>query len=87
MTRPLNANAQLIAETSEMPYVGFEKILLFAFLAVYVWRDCGRRNYPIRLKFGTNVYVLCETSLQFLVNISQTVVYRDYKNISLCYRF
>ena len=31
-------------------------------ISVSLWRDSGRRNYPIHLKFNTNVYVLYKIS-------------------------
>ena len=30
------------------------------YFSVSVWRDSGRRNYPMYLKFGMNAYVLCK---------------------------
>ena len=39
---------------------GLEKFSVFVFLSVCMWRDSGRRNYPIYMKFCTNIYVLSE---------------------------
>ena len=52
----------ITVETSVRSYIRLEKLLLSVFLFVCVWLDSFRRNYPIRLKFGTNVSVLCEIS-------------------------
>ena len=51
-----------IVETSVRPYVGLEKFLVFVFPFVSVWCENGHRNYPTHLKFGTNIYMLCEIS-------------------------
>ena len=64
-TEPLpimKRNKTIIAETSVRPYIRLEKFLMFAFLSVCVSRDSDRKNYPIRFKFGTNVYLLYEIS-------------------------
>ena len=50
-----------IAKTSVRSYTGFEKVFGFV-ISVCMTRDSGHRNYPIPLKFGTNIYVFCETS-------------------------
>ena len=50
------------AETLVGLYIGLEKLSMFVFLSVCVSRDSRRRNFPIRLKFGTNGYVLSEIS-------------------------
>ena len=51
----------IAAKTSVRPTIEPED-LVFTFLSVCVLRDSGRRNYPIRLKLDTNIYVLCEIS-------------------------
>ena len=57
------------------------KILLFIFLSVCVWRDSGLRNYPICLKFCTNVYVLYEIKLYSCwCTLSKYNFYRDTQN-------
>ena len=54
-----------------------------AFLPVCVWLDTSRRNYQIRLKFGTNVYTPCEincivhcpNSAHILIHESTSIYY------------
>ena len=43
-------------------YIGVEKFLMFVFLSACVSDDGSCRNYPIHLKFGININVLCEVS-------------------------
>ena len=50
------------------------KVLGFC-IPVYLWRNSGRRNYPIRLKFDPNIYVLCEICSEFFVSkVSESYV-------------
>ena len=67
-------------------YLWLEKFLVFVFLSVYVWHDSGHRSYPIRLKFGTNVYTLCEISfINFGVHWPNTSCTRIDKSIWIHY--
>ena len=80
----LYGNTQkLTAETSVKPNIGLEKFLVFLFLSVCVWGNSSPRHYPIRLKFLTNVYMLCEISCIVLgVHFLNSACTRIYKNIS-----
>ena len=63
----------IFTETSVRPYVGVEK---FVFLSI--WRDSDLRNYPIPLKFDTNIYVLCE----IMVHIAQIACVQRHTKVS-----
>ena len=48
----------VIGEKAVSACIGVEEFLVF--MSDCVWWNSGRRTYPIRLKFGTNVYILCK---------------------------
>ena len=51
---------------------------------IYVRRDSGSKNYPIYLKFGINVYLLCKIrSIIFAVRCSNDVCIGMLKIISM----
>ena len=51
-----------------------------------LWHDSGRRNYPIRLKFDTNIYMLCEISCTiFGVHCSNRASEEIQKSTSIHY--
>ena len=58
---------------------------VFSFcIPVCLSRDSGRRNFPICLKFGTNVFVLCKISrMVFEVHCLKSAFTRMHKNISI----
>ena len=72
-------------------YVEIERLLVFLVLRFF-WQDNNCINYPINLKFGTDVWLLCEIicvvfwvyCCTFLVYIEARV--REYKKISMHYR-
>ena len=50
----------------------------------YLRGDSGNRNYPIKLKFHTNIYGLCEIScIVFAVHCPNSVCIGIQKNISI----
>ena len=55
-----------------------KKFLVFTFLYVCTSSDNGCKYFSIRLKFGINVYILCEvTWIIFSVYTAKKSVYRD----------
>ena len=76
----------MIVETSVRPYIVLEKFLKFLFLSLWMSCDSGRRNYPISLKFGPNVYVLWEIScIIFDVYCLNSACIRIHRSISIHY--
>ena len=70
-----------------VPYTGLEKFLfLYSCLCVCVCVCHGRRNYPLLLKFGTNVYTLSKTTFTvFDVHCLNSACTRTHKTISTHY--
>ena len=59
----------------------------FKILSLCVWRDSGFRNFPIHLKFSTNIYVLCKIScMVFGVHHANRACTGIHKSISIHYK-